>query len=113
MILIAANRLLKQDLQSLWYEITSLIFHEFVPVREYQILLWRNRTGVMVQKMLPRPQSWAKLREEANTQSSISRVFAHMEHWLPYFLLVYPHRFSASKVLSLVDMVGKASRRRI
>ena len=113
LILIATNRLLKQDLKSLWYKITSLIFHEFVPVHEYQILLWRNRTGTMVQKMMPHPQSWAKLREEANSQTQIPRVFAHMEHWLPYFLLVYPHRFSASRVLSLVDMVGKASRLRI
>jgi hypothetical protein len=110
LILIATSRLLRQDLQSLWYKITSLIFHEFVPVREYQILLWNNRMGTMIQKMVPRPQSWKKLREEVNSQSPISGVFAHMKHWLPYFLLVYPHRFSASIALSLVDMVVKASR---
>lgn len=103
MILIAANRLLRQDLQLLWHRITSLVFHEFIPKKEYQILFWNNRVGTMFLKMVPRRESWNKLCKEATSQSKIPKAFSKIEYWLPYFLLVYPHRFNASIVLSLLN----------
>jgi len=110
LILISASRLLKQDLQLLWYKITSLIFHEFVPVCKYQFLLWNNRNGQMFLKMLPRPERWSNLYKEANSHIKKTGVFNHFEHWLPYFLLVYPHRFNVNMVLSLVKMIGRNSK---
>jgi hypothetical protein len=109
LILVAASRLLRQDLESLWYPITSLVFQEFVPVREYQILLWQNQTGTTVQKMVPRPSSWGKLCKEARDTTNMPRAFVQMQHWLPYFLLVYPHRFAACRVLPLVEGVRRGS----
>lgn len=113
LILTAASRLLRQDLQLLWHKITSLVFHEFMPKKEYQILLWNNRVGTMVMKMVPHRESWSKLCKEASSQSEIPKAFSKMEYWLPYFLLVYPHRFNASIVLSLVSSKGKATGQRI
>jgi hypothetical protein len=113
LILVAAKRLLRQDLQSLWYKITSLIFHEFVPVREYEILIWKNRKGTMVLKMVPRPESWRKLCKESEDTTKMPRAFAQIQHWLPYFLLVYPHRFSADRILAIVEAVGRSSKQRV
>jgi hypothetical protein len=110
LILIAASRLLRQDLESLWYSITSLHLSEFVANKAWHMLLWRNKKGVLIQKMVPRPQSWQDLCKEANNRPKMPRFFAKMVHWLPYYLMVYPHRFSPGPVLALDIALNNVAR---
>ncbi|MCK4815231.1 hypothetical protein KA005_05640 [bacterium] len=107
LILIAATRLLRLDLEALWHPITSLHLNEFVPDQVYCGLLWQNRKGVLVQKMVSRPQSWTDLRKEACNSKKLPNAFAKMIHWLPYYFLVYPHRFNPRAVLALCDAIHK------
>lgn len=110
LILVAASRLLRQDLESLWHPITSLHFNEVVADRAWQMLLWQNKKGTLVEKMVPRPQSWRKLRDEAHNRKKLPRAFTKMIHWLPYYLLVFPHRFNPGPVLALANALGAVSR---
>ena len=108
LVLVATNRLLKQELQSIWSYISSLSFHEFVPTSAYKNLLWDNRKGDMVQRILPQPYSWRKLQQEAKSTASLPYYFKKYEHWLPYYFLVYPHRFTPAPVLALCDIMSGA-----
>jgi len=107
LILIATNWLLKQELQSMWRYISSLNFHEFVPISVYQNLLWNNREGKMVNRFLQNPQSWKMLLKEAKGTANLPYYFKGYENWLPYYLIVYPHRFTPSIVLALCDIIGR------
>ena len=105
LILVAATRLLRQVLGGLWHPITSLHLNEFVPDQVFSGLLWRNRKGVMIQKMVSRPQSWTDLQKEAISSKKMPNAFTKMIHWLPYYFLVYPHRFNPGAVLALCDAI--------
>ena len=107
LILVATNRLLKQELQSLWYHISDLNFCEFVPTSAYKNLLRDNRKGKMVQRYLPQPYSWKKLQQEAKNTANLPYYFKKYEYWLPYYFLVYPHRFTSASVLALCDITGE------
>lgn len=106
LILIAASRLMKQQLQTLWHDITNLHFSEFVPVKAYESLFRNNKEGKMLQKMACRPQSWEKLLQEAITTAKLPYYFKGYEHWIPYYLMVYPHRFTPSLVLALCEQMS-------
>jgi hypothetical protein len=103
LILIAARRLWRQDLEQLWHSITSLRFTEMVPDRSWETLLWRVAKGTSVQRLVPWPSRWSDLRAEATRSPRPPRWFTGTRHWLPYFLLVYPHRFTSGLVLGLDD----------
>lgn len=105
LILIATKWLLKQELQSMWHHISSLNFHEFIPKSAYQNLLWNNREGKMINRFLPNPQSWKMLLKEAKSTANLPYYFKGYEHWLPYYLIVYPHRFTPGIVLALCDII--------
>jgi hypothetical protein len=60
----------------------------------------------MVQKMASQPQSWRLLLREATTTGELPYYFKGFEHWLPYYLIVYPHRFSPSLVLALTKRIS-------
>ena len=103
LILVAARRNARQFLSGLWHPITALHFHEPVPARTYQRLLWCFSDGRMRFHMVPRPSSWATLRRESIKPGNMVHPFKRAPHWLPYYLCVYPQRFHAAAVLSLDD----------
>lgn len=107
LILIAASRLMKSELKTLWHHITSLIFHEFRPVSKYKFLLWNNSKGTMIQRMVHRPTKWPDLRNKSTKKRDIPKLFKMRPHWLPYFLLVYPHRFYPDIVLALTQLISR------
>lgn len=111
LILVAARRLMRQDLEQLWYPITELHFSEGIPDKPYKRLLWRTERGTWQQKMVPRPQSWQRLGEQARRSYPIPKPLAESPHWLPYYLLVYPQRFNPGPVLALDEAVSAAARR--
>ena len=99
LILIACRRGLKQDLERLWYHITNIQFHEPIPKAKFHNLLYRFEGGKMDLFMVERPSSWKWLLEQSQKNGSVPKPFQSMPHWLPYYLLSYPNRFSASIVL--------------
>ena len=103
LILIAARRLWRQDLEQVWHSITSLHFIEVIPDRSWELMLWRVTKGTWAQRMVPQPAKWSELRAEANCAHRLPKWFAGVRHWLPYYLLVYPHRFTPGLVLGLDD----------
>jgi hypothetical protein len=109
LILVAARRLMRQDLERLWHAITSLHFTEFVPDKAYHRLLWRFENGIMDQMMVARPQSWQDLRMQAGQGGEVPASLKRDLHWLPYYLLVYPHRFNPGAVLLLDSALSDAT----
>ena len=103
LVLIAARKLWRQDLEQLWHSITSLHFAEVVPDKSWQLLFWRVAKGTWTQHMVPQPTKWSELRAEATRGHLLPKWFARFRHWLPYYLLVYPHRFTSRLVLGLDD----------
>ncbi len=102
-ILIAARRGLRQTLSTLWHTITDLTFLEPRPQKEYEALLWRFEGGTMHQHQVTRPCSWSWLQRQANDHPNLQTGLLQNPYWLPYYLLVYPHRFNARSVLALDD----------
>lgn len=106
LLVVAASRLMRRELQSLWHAITNLHFAEFVPDRGYENLLWNNKRGKMVQTVARQPQSWEQLLQEVRTSEKLPHHFKGYEHWIPYYLTVYPQRFSPSIVLALERLMN-------
>jgi len=106
LILIAARRLRRQDLERLWYPITSMHFIETVPDQAWRQVLWHIDKGTSQEHMVPQPTKWPALHGEASRNNRLPRVFSGRMHFLPYFLLVYPHRFTPKLVLSLDDALS-------
>lgn len=107
MILIAVRRGLRQMLTQLWRPITELQFMEARPVKDYEGLFWRFEGGKMHQHQVLRPTSWAWLQEQTQHAHEPPRPTLDNPHWLPYYLLVYPHRFNAGSVLALDDRLTR------
>jgi len=107
LILIAARRGWRQFLAGLWRPITEMEFFEPIPPRAYQRLLWRFENGRMREHMVRRPTSWGELRREASRGGRTPWPYSGLAHWLPYYLMVYPHRFCASFVLGLDDLLSR------
>jgi hypothetical protein len=103
LILIAARRGYRQFLFHHWHAITAIQFQEPIPRRQYQRLLWRFTGGTMRMNMVPRPSSWQLLRSEAAKKGNAPGPLRTYRYWLPYYLIVYPHRFNKGVVLALDD----------
>ena len=106
LVLIAARRLMRQDLERLWYDITKLEFAEFLADDPTNALLWHCKAGTHQGFMVRRPTSWQWLLAEARKTGTIPGALALHRHWLPYYLLVFPHRFTVSSVLALDDAIA-------
>lgn len=109
LILLAARRGMRQFLSLLWHPITNLQFLEPRPQAEHERLLWRFDSGKMHNHMVRRPTSWSWLRKESSQQGRIPGSLAAVPHWLPYYLLVFPHRFNLGAVLALDDLLTTAT----
>lgn len=106
LILIAARRGCRQFLAQHWHAITTIQFHEPLPRRQYQRLLWRFTGGTMQMNMVLRPSSWRRLCSEATKKGNAPGHLRTFGYWLPYYLLVYPHRFNKGVVLALEDALS-------
>lgn len=109
LILIACRRGLKQDLERLWYDITNIQFHEPIPKAKFHKLLYRFECGKMDLFMVERPSSWKLLLAQSQKKGSAPKPFRSAPHWLPYYLLSYPNRFSSSIVLYFDSLLNSIS----
>jgi hypothetical protein len=96
-----ARRERKRLLGSLWYDITSVDYAEFVPDRRTDFYLWRGKKGSLVSRRFKRPQPWAELVTSANAKTKDSDLpFAAFPELLLPYTLVYPHRLTPALVRS-------------
>jgi hypothetical protein len=96
-----ARRERKRLLRSLWYQITSVDYAEFVPERRIDFYLWRAKRGALVTRRFKRPQPWAELVSAANAKpKSRDLPFAAFPELRLPFALVYPHRLTPNLVRS-------------
>jgi hypothetical protein len=96
-----ARRERKRLLGSLWYDISSVDYAEFVPDRRTDFYLWRVKKGSLVSRRFKRPQPWAELVTSANAKTKDSDLpYAAFPELLLPFTLVYPHRLTPALVRS-------------
>lgn len=92
-----ARRNWRQQMRSLWPEITHIEYAEFRPETAWQFCLWRLEEHGQLRISYPNtPQSWSELRNDASEfdTTNIPRVFQENPGLFLVFLIVYPHRFT-------------------
>jgi len=103
-ILMLARRNEKQFLEDRWRFITRVFFNEFVPANPEDAFLWSIPEGSN-HTFEPRyPESWNHLTEEASDISDVPEIFQQNYRFLPFFVLVFPHRANA-KLTTLLDLL--------
>lgn len=104
LVMLLARRLRRQLLASEWYEITDVSFIEMFPAATWAMLLWRSAGGDLRITLPHRPQSWAKLLEEARNinADSIPPRLRGRPDFLAAFITVFPHRLRAD-TLKVID----------
>lgn len=94
LIHLAATRLWRQRLASLWPGITHITFEEFEPAESNGFYRWHCEEGNLRTRVPRQPESWTKLREAslALEETRIPGYLRSKPSLLPLFVLVYPHR---------------------
>jgi hypothetical protein len=103
LVLIVARRLERRGLELFWHSITSMHFVETFADQAWRQLLWHVDRGTSQERLVPCPTKWHDLHEEAARSHKLPKWFNKYRHWLPYYLLVYPHRFTPGLVLGFDD----------
>jgi hypothetical protein len=106
LILWAARRGMRLQLEQLWPSITRIHFVHFTPAEKWEYFRWRARSGVLHTKIPDAPQSWAKLVQEAYLPPRFipSALLAKPE-FAAFFALVFPQRIS-SELLNMIDFTA-------
>jgi hypothetical protein len=98
-----ARRLARRALAHLWEKITRVHFTSFRPAEEWEWFRWRAESGSLDHKMPNTPQSWAALLNAAeNAAPDVPELLKDRLSFLPFFGLVFPHRFNVG-FLRLLD----------
>jgi hypothetical protein len=97
----------RQALHGLWRSITRMSMLEYKPTAESEWLRWRSETSLLQNKLPPEPQSWARLLVESESVdcSNVPRLLLDAKSFLPFFLLVFPHRYCSAFQKLLEDTV--------
>lgn len=94
LVLMLARRLRRQFLSSSWHEITGVDCSEMFPAPAWTMLLWRSKSGYLKITVPQRPQSWAALLAESQTDDS-SQIPARLvsrPEFMAAWITVYAHR---------------------
>lgn len=99
----------RKELEGYWREITYIEQEEFVPDELWQHFLWRCDKGENKLAYPDRTQSWKKLADSANKIDSnlIPRTIRKHPYFLPFFLLIYPHRINSNYIKFLDETVKR------
>jgi hypothetical protein len=100
-----ARRLRRQSLASLWYEITEISFAQATPKAAWDWFRWQSDNVELVERLPARPQRWQALLIAASERSTVDVPTLLRQHawFLPYYLLVYPHRLQSNILKVLED----------
>ena len=86
-----------------WKDITHIYCVEFKPKYAYDYLSWHiEESGQEDARFFANPQSWAELVRQEDRSSEAPDILSKVPHFLPLFLLVYPHRF-CPPIVALAD----------
>ncbi len=90
----------KRELKLQWPLYTYLMLHRVDPNESWQYLLWRTPTGYNSTIIPPYTMDWQELQEMAEECGGITvpAMLKKHPHWVPLFLVIYPHRFSSDIV---------------
>ena len=93
-----ARRLLRQNLSMMWPDITRVRFVEFQPSSPDQLLSVEDEDGQLKMWDAARPQSWAKLLEQARSldRRCIPEVLWSQREMIPYLPLLFPYRLTSN-----------------
>lgn len=99
----------RTELESRWREITYIWQESFTPNTLWEHFIWENTAGKENSTFPKNPQSWKELTEQANKidMESIPKVLQNHSDFLPFFLLVYPHRVNANYIKFLDDLIKR------
>ncbi len=97
-LLVRCNQ--KQTATLLWPGVSRVAFDKFEPEAPWRFFQWRARRGLTTQRLHNPTQRWADLVSEASDASGkeLPRSIRSFLIETLGFLLVYPHRFTASAV---------------
>lgn len=99
----------RKELEGYWKELTHIAQNDFTPNETWQHFLWRCDKGKNKSVFPKQTQSWAELVKEANTIDFKQIPWTIQKHpyFLPFFLLVYPHRISSNYIKFFDGIVNK------
>jgi hypothetical protein len=107
LVIIAARRMWRNVLATIWTPITKIDLIKLVPDDPIDLLLWNwgHKRGNNQSRKFPSPQSWNALLNESrrNEDDSLPGVIKDEFDFALLFLLCFPHRLSRALAKHLED----------
>jgi hypothetical protein len=105
-----ARRLRRQALAGLWFGVTRMALLSFIPANFGEWFRWRSSEGVLDSRLPGEPQSWASLRDAAETifLDGLPPTLRKRPSFALWFALVFPHRFTPATARFIDDAVSKS-----
>ena len=107
LINLAARHDSRAMLEKRWREISYISQHEFTPEANWMHFLWRCEPGENSMDYPHQTQSWAALVADAMKIdiNAIPKVLQESNKFLPYFLMIFPHRATSNYIKYLDKLV--------
>jgi hypothetical protein len=111
LILLAARRGMRTELERAWREISHVDLTWFEPEQPRDALLWRGDKGKEFTDQFPQPQSWKQLCEIAfrDRRDRLPQVLQQDRVFGLLFVLAFPHRIMPSLTKHLDSTWGPMS----
>lgn len=109
MVLLAARRGMRSELEKAWMKISRVVFTWFEPARPVDALLWHCGEGKEYTDIFAQPQSWKQLSEIAfrDRQERLPKVLREDLTFGVLFMLAFPHRTMPSLVKHLDTLISR------
>jgi len=95
----------KELVSKYWREITYISQLSFKPSKAWQNFIWHCKEGGNTSVFPKQTQSWAELmkEEESWDNKNVPKLLQKYYSFLPYYLLVFPHRINDDNIRFLED----------
>lgn len=99
-------------LEKEWVEISHFRLSEFIYENENDVYKYRNDSGEIRTRPLSKVQSWKKLEESlgAYDTNKIPNSLKRFPEFIPYLLVVYPHRINATYLKFLLSKLDSKAK---
>jgi len=100
----------RKELEGYWREITYIAQDSFVPGESWEHFLWHCKNGENKSEYPKQTQSWRELVDSVNkiNLNLIPKTIQKHPYFLPFFLLIYPHRINTNYIKFLDETVKGA-----
>jgi len=101
----------RKELEGYWREITYIEQEDFTPDELWRHFLWRCDIGENKSRFPKQSESWKELAKDAKKidLNLIPKSIQKHSYFLPFFLLVYPHRINTNYIKFLDEAIQKVS----